>query len=145
LARRLKPAFVTILIGVNDLVRGKTPNRYQANLTRIYDEVAATVLAAGHVAAVSIPAWSYTPAAADFGGADHVARATTIFNTVAEKEALGRGFTWIDISEASRSGVGKPGWIASDNLHPGDEQYAAWADAIWKALGDSWTAAAPSP
>jgi lysophospholipase L1-like esterase len=145
LARGLKPHFATILIGVNDLVRGKTPNRYRANLTRIYDEVAATVRAAGHIAAVSIPVWSYTPAAADFGGADHVARATTTFNAVAEKEALGRGFSWIDISEASQSGVGKPGWIAADNLHPGDEQYAAWADAIWEALRDSWTRAASSP
>jgi lysophospholipase L1-like esterase len=145
LARHLRPDFVTILIGVNDLVRGKTPNRYQANLTRIYDEVAATALAAGHVAAVSIPVWSYTPAAAAFGGADHVARATTMFNAIAEKEALGRGFSWIDITDASQSGVGKPGWIASDNLHPGDEQYAAWADAIWEALRDSWTAAASSP
>jgi len=143
-ARGLKPHFATILIGVNDLVRGQTPNRYQANLTRIYDDLAATVRAAGLIAAVSIPVWSYTPAAADFGGADHVARTTTTFNAVAETEAVRRGFTWIDIGEASQSGVGNPSWLASDNLHPGDAQYAAWADAIWEALRGSWTAAASS-
>jgi lysophospholipase L1-like esterase len=140
LARSLKPNFTTILIGVNDLVRGKTPNRYHAMLVRIYDEVAAVIPSGGKVAAVSIPTWSYVPAAADYGGAKSVARLTDLFNSIAEGEALGHQFTWIDITEASRSGIGRPGWIASDGLHPGNVQYAAWADTIWQALGESWAA-----
>jgi lysophospholipase L1-like esterase len=39
------------------------------------------------------------------------------------------------------SGVGTKGWIASDELHPGDAQYAAWAEAVWKAAGDQLTIA----
>ena len=46
-------------------------------------------------------------------------------------EATARGFTWVDIGPASTSNIGSKGWIASDQLHPGDAQYAAWADAIW--------------
>jgi hypothetical protein len=38
--------------------------------------------------------------------------------------------------------VGSPGWISSDQLHPGDVQYAAWADVIWDAVRESWTSAA---
>jgi lysophospholipase L1-like esterase len=86
------------------------------------------------VAAVSIPDWSFVPAAADFGGRDDVARKTEVFNEVAHEEATARRFEWIDISEASRSGVGSPGWIASDRLHPGDAQYAAWAEVIWDRI-----------
>src|SRR6266446_1764344 len=48
----------------------------------------------------------------------------------------GRGFTWIDIGPASTAGVGTPGWIASDRLHPGDTQDAAWAEVIWDAVRD---------
>jgi lysophospholipase L1-like esterase len=110
-------------------VRGRTADQYRKSLQRIYDEVAD-----GHGAAVSIPDWSFVPAAADFGGPDHIARMTELFNEVARKEATARGFEWIDITEASRSGVGSAGWIASDRLHPGDAQYAAWAEVIWDRI-----------
>ncbi len=137
LVRRLKPDLVTVLIGVNDLVQGRTTDQYRRSLATIYDEVAS--LPKARVAAVSIPAWSYVPAAAEFGGRDHVEKLTRAFNRIAEEEARARNFTWVDISEPSTSGVGTRGWIASDQLHPGDAQYAAWAEAIWSALKDSWT------
>ncbi len=138
--QRLKPDLVSILIGVNDLVQGRTTNRYLATLGQIYDEVARLSLPRGRVAAISIPTWSYAPAAADFGGSDHVQTLTNTFNSVAEQEAIGRGFTWVDIGEASTAGVGSAGWIASDNLHPGDAQYAAWAEVIWERLNSDWRA-----
>jgi len=125
---RVHPDIVSILIGVNDLVQGRTADEYRRSLTTIYD--AASGLP---VIAVSIPSWSYVPAAADFGGADHVDRLTVVFNEVARDQATGRGYTWVDIGAVSKSGVGTPGWIASDDLHPGDVQYAAWAETIWAA------------
>ena len=138
--QRLKPDLMTILIGVNDLVRGRNESFYSASLTQIYDQVAALGLPAGQVAAVSIPAWWYAPAAADFGGADNVRRLTDTFNGVAENEARAHGFTWVDIGEASTSSIGIAGWTASDGLHPGDAQYAAWADAIWAVVSEAWSA-----
>jgi lysophospholipase L1-like esterase len=85
---------------------------------------------------VSIPTWSYVPAAADFGGADKVDRLTGTFNEVAREESETRGFRWIDIGPASISGIGTRDWIATDQLHPGDAQYAVWAEAIWPAVKD---------
>ena len=90
------------------------------------------------MAAVSIPTWSYVPAAADFGGREQVERLTRTFNEVARAEAGRRSFAWIDIGPASTSGVGTPGWIATDQLHPGDAQYAAWAEVIWAAVRADW-------
>jgi acyl-CoA thioesterase I len=133
---RVKPDLVSVLIGVNDLVQGRTPDLYRDSLARIYDAVAAVERV--RVAAVSIPAWSYVPAAADFGGAEHVEKLTAVFNDVAREEASARGFKWIDIGPASTSGVGTKGWIASDELHPGDAQYAAWAQVIWGAVRNDW-------
>jgi lysophospholipase L1-like esterase len=133
---RIHPDFVSVLIGVNDLVQGRAAERYRESLAQIYDAVAATP---ARVAAVSIPTWSYVPAAADFGGRERVDRLTHMFNDVARGEASTRGFTWIDIGPASTSGVGTDGWIASDRLHPGDAQYAAWAEVIWAAIAEAWT------
>ncbi len=68
LVKGLQPDLVSVLIGVNDLVQGRTPEQYRDSLRTIYEEVATLKLAAGRVAAVSIPTWSYAPAAADYGG-----------------------------------------------------------------------------
>jgi lysophospholipase L1-like esterase len=136
--QRVRPDLVSVLIGVNDLVQGRTPDQYRKSLQAIYDRVAALNLPEGRAVAVSIPSWSFVPAAADFGGSDRVNRMTGIFNEVAREEATARRFDWIDITEASRSGIGSPGWIASDRLHPGDAQYAAWAEVIWKELQQAW-------
>jgi lysophospholipase L1-like esterase len=127
----VQPDLVSVLIGVNDLVQGRSTEQYRESLSEIYEAVKGR-----RVIAVSIPTWSYVPAAAGFGGKDRVDRLTRLFNDIARVEATHRGFTWVDIGEASTSGMGTEGWIASDNLHPGDAQYAAWAEVIWRALDD---------
>jgi hypothetical protein len=100
----------------------------------IYDSVAGLYLPPGRVAAISIPNWSVVPAARNFGAAEHLRLLTDAFNGIAKKEAEARRFTWIDITAASTSGLGSPGWVASDNLHPGDPQYGVWAEVIWHSL-----------
>ncbi len=132
--RRLKPDLVTILVGVNDLVRDVSPDAYRANLVRIYDEVAKDKAQDGRVFAVSIPNWSVVPAAREYGDPERIRDLTDSFNDIAREEADKRGFGWIDITAASLSGLGTAGWIASDGLHPGDHQYAAWAEVIWHAV-----------
>ncbi|TMF34181.1 MAG: SGNH/GDSL hydrolase family protein [Chloroflexi bacterium] len=136
---RVRPDLVTILIGVNDLVQGRTADQYRDSLNRIYDAVARATPKL--VIAVSIPTWSYVPAAAEFGGAQCVERLTDIFHDVARGEAEARDFGWVDIGPASTSGIGTDGWIAADDLHPGDAQYAAWAEAIWPVVRDELTSA----
>jgi lysophospholipase L1-like esterase len=132
--RRVKPDLVTILIGVNDLVRDRSPEDYRASLVEIYDELAKEKALGVRVFAVSIPNWSVVPAAREFGDPERIRDLTDTFNDIAREEAEKRGFGWIDITAASLSGLGTPDWIASDGLHPGDNQYAAWAEVIWHAV-----------
>ena len=126
---KVRPDVVTVLIGVNDLVQGRSLDAYRESLAGIYDAIASAP-----VVAVSIPTWSYVPAAAGFGGTERVDRLTRSFNDVARGEADARRFGWVDLAEASTAGIGSNGWVASDLLHPGDEQYAAWAEVIWPAV-----------
>jgi lysophospholipase L1-like esterase len=135
--RRLKPDLVTILIGVNDLVRERNPADYRASLVRIYDEVKKEKARDGRVFAVSIPNWSVVPAAREYGDPERIRDLTDAFNDIAREEATTRGFGWIDITAASLAGLGTPGWIALDGLHPGDNQYAAWAEVIWHSVRET--------
>jgi lysophospholipase L1-like esterase len=139
---KVKPSLVSVLIGVNDLVQGRTADQYRGSLTIIYDAVAAAGLPAGQVAAISIPDWSVVPAAAQFGDPPRLRRLTDALNEIARHEAMARNFLWIDIQEVSTSSPSLRGWISSDGLHPGDIQYAAWADVIWEGVRDRWVSAA---
>jgi lysophospholipase L1-like esterase len=142
---RLAPQLISVLIGVNDLVQGRTQQQYRRSLVKIYDTVAASGLPAGNVVAISLPNWSVVPAAATFGDPGYLRRLTDAYNEIAQQEGQTRGFVWVDITAVSTSGSASPGWISSDQLHPGDAQYEAWADVIWKAVREPWTAAASRP
>ncbi|HEY6875288.1 MAG TPA: SGNH/GDSL hydrolase family protein [Candidatus Dormibacteraeota bacterium] len=132
----LNPQLISVLIGVNDLVQGRRVDQYRESLVEIYDAIAATH---ARVAAVSIPNWSIVPAATEFGDPARLKRLTDEFNAVAQAEAASRNFLWIDITDVSSRDTGSAGWIAADDLHPGDVQYAAWAEVIWDALREEWT------
>ena len=135
----LKPDLVTVLVGVNDLVRGRTVAQYREAMSEIYDAVATLHLPDGRAAAISIPDWSAVPAAGDYGDPRRLREKTDAFNAAARGEAARRGFAWVDISEVSRRGLGSAGWISPDDLHPGDPQYAAWAKEIWGEVSKSWS------
>lgn len=124
--------YVSVLIGVNDFFQGFGHLRYQSRLIPIYDAIAA--VPAARVIAVSIPDYSYTPVGRSSGHTQSIADGLRIFNAIARLAAEVRGFTWVDIFDASRAQRGVPGWIADDGLHPGDIQYLAWTDHIWSVL-----------
>jgi acyl-CoA thioesterase I len=139
----LYPHVVTVLIGVNDLVRGRGLEQYRESLVEIYEGIATVELPRGRVVAISIPDWSVVPAARAYGDPNQIKRKTDAFNAAARAEAAKRSYTWVDISAASRRGLNSPGWISADDLHPGDPQYAAWADEIWRVVGPDWKSARP--
>lgn len=135
----LKPDLVSVLIGVNDLVQGRSAQQYRESLVEIYDAIAATHLPAGRIVAISLPNWSVVPAARDFGDPARLRNLTEEFNAVAKHDAEARQFTWVDLTEVSTRAIGSTGWIAGDELHPGDAQYAAWAEEIWKRVQNDWS------
>jgi lysophospholipase L1-like esterase len=130
---------LTVLIGVNDYVHGFTDNHYRDNLRRIYDTMVALKLLAGRVVAMSIPDFSYTPAAANFGTPEIIMANLRNFNSIATEEARARGIPFVDVFDVSRSGIGQADWIAGDGLHPGPRQYQAWTEAIWAVAQPSWS------
>jgi lysophospholipase L1-like esterase len=129
----LRPDFVSLLIGVNDVVRDVPPAVYRANVARILDRLVALV-GAGHVAVVTTPDYTVTPAGADFGNPVVQSAAIRAFNGILSEVAAGRGVTVVDIYPISLRAATDPTLVAGDGLHPSGAQYALWVERIGPVL-----------
>jgi lysophospholipase L1-like esterase len=136
---RFRPDLVTVLIGANDIVQGIAEATYDTQLRRIYARLGALPLPAGRALALSIPDFSIVPAASNFGDPARLRARIDRFNQLAREAALEHEFDYLDLSELSRSGASRPGWISADGLHPADAQYEAWSQHIWQHVASRWT------
>ena len=132
---------ITVLIGVNDYVQGRSEDQYRTSLRRIFDELSHLGLPHGRVVAVSIPDFSHTPTGSSFGRPADIEAGLRRFNAVGQEEAGRAGLPFVDIFEVSRSRIGSPGWVAGDGLHPGERQLQAWADHVWAEVAAGWSPA----
>ena len=139
---RIAPDVVSVLIGANDVVQGRSREDYQASLTWIYDAIASRLEAPARAVAISVPDWSVAPAAPAFGDVARIRLVIDGVNAVARAAAAARGFLWVDLADVSRSRATEPGWFAADGLHPTSAQYTAWTEVVWAAVREAWTAAA---
>src|SRR3954468_21492042 len=62
----LRPEFASVLIGVNDVVRGMAIATYAANVATILDDLVRR-LPADRIVTVAIPDYTVTPAGSDYG------------------------------------------------------------------------------
>jgi lysophospholipase L1-like esterase len=129
----LRPGFVSVLIGVNDVVQGVSPSRYAANLAAIFDALAVHV-PADRTVAVGTPDYTVTPAGADYG--EPVARRAAIeaCNGLLDRVARSRGITVVGTWDISRRAATEISLVARDGLHPSGRQYELWVDAIAPAV-----------
>lgn len=123
--------FVTLLIGVNNQYRGRSPEEYASQLQALLRQ--AIHFATGspeHVFVLSIPDWGVSPFAA---GQDRTAIARQIdqFNTTARHIAGAHQVCFIDITPHSRS---EGQLFTADGLHPAASQYSFWAQQLAAAM-----------
>ena len=131
----LAPEFVTVLIGVNDVVQGVPADRYEANVVTILDELLAR-LPPERIITIAIPDYTVTPAGADFG--DPLAQSNGIRanNAIMERLAEQRGITFVDIFDVSREAAEDRSLVADDGLHPSGAQYARWVERLVPVVRD---------
>ncbi len=124
-----QPDFVSILIGVNDVVRDIPADRYRANLAQILGSVLG-VVAHDRIVVVSTPDYTRTPRGADFGDPEQQRAAIDEVNAAMAAEAAERGIAFVDISSiADQAGTDRT-LVATDLLHPSGVQYARWVELI---------------
>jgi len=126
----LDPEFVTVQIGVNDVVRGVPQAAYAVNVELILDALLER-LPPRRILAVATPDYTLTPMGASFGNPAQQSAEIARFNVVFRSAAEARGIAFVpDIYEISRSVASDPSLVAADGLHPSGAQYALWVDAI---------------
>jgi len=130
----LDPEFVTIQIGVNDVVRGVPQSAYTANVELILDALLERLTPA-RILAVATPDYTLTPAGSSFGDPAQQSGEIARFNEVLRSAAEARGIAFVaDIYQISRRAASDPSFVAGDGLHPSGAQYALWVDAILPAV-----------
>lgn len=125
----LEPEFITVLIGVNDVVQGVPATRYRDNVVRILDDAVDRV-GAGHVLVVTTPDYTVTPSGSAFGDPVQQAAGIRENNEIIAEVARGLGITVVDIHDISLEAATDPSLVAVDRLHPSGAQYARWVDRI---------------
>ncbi|HET9083235.1 MAG TPA: SGNH/GDSL hydrolase family protein [Candidatus Limnocylindrales bacterium] len=135
----LAPEFLTLLIGVNDVVRGIPRPTYEANVVEIFDVMLAAV-SADRIVVVSIPDYTVTPAGGDYGDPDRKRSAIVESNAIMASVCGDRGVAFVDIFDASSGAASDRSLVARDGLHPSGAQYTKWveriAPVVSRLLGD---------
>jgi acyl-CoA thioesterase-1 len=134
LVGKLKPEFVTVLIGVNDYVQGVGIERFSANMELIVMRLRKQMHRPENILLVTIPDYAKTPAGASYGDPLVASRCILQMNDVIILAAKGAGLPCADIFEVSQLVRNDPGLVAPDGLHPSALQYRAWVRIIYAAL-----------
>jgi len=125
----LAPEFLTLLIGVNDVVQSIPATTYEANVVEIFDVLLAAV-PADRIVVASIPDYTVTPAGADYGDPDRKRAAIVDSNAIMGRLCEERAVAFVDVFDISSRAAADRSLVARDGLHPSGAQYGLWVDRI---------------
>ena len=125
----LRPGFVSLLVGVNDVVQGIPRETYRRNVEHILDAVLGLV-PPERVLAVGTPDYTVTRMGAAYGDPRRqsagIAAGNEALRLLAERRRIG----FVDVFGLSLRAAQDASLVADDDLHPSATQYRLWVDAI---------------
>ena len=126
----LRPELVSVLIGVNDVVRGIPDAEYGVNVAMILEALSER-LPADRIVCVATPDYTRTPRGAEYGNPDLQSDRIVRINAILREACEMRGMTFVpQIFEISQRAPDEPSLVAEDGLHPSGEQYRRWVEVI---------------
>jgi acyl-CoA thioesterase I len=125
----LQPDFLSLLIGVNDVVQGVPAERFQTNVATILDRLLVD-LEKSRIAVMSMPDYTLTPEGAAYGDPGERRQSIFGFNAILAEAARDRGIAFVNIFDVSRRVRDDPSLVAADGLHPSGAQFRLWVDQI---------------
>jgi lysophospholipase L1-like esterase len=131
----LRPDFVTVLIGVNDMVQGVSLDRYRSNIDQILGAILG-VVPRDRIVVVSTPDYTRTPRGADYGNPEQQRAAIAEVNSVMRQAAEQRGIAFVDIGSVADEAGTDAALVARDQLHPSGVQYGRWVELIAPVVTD---------
>jgi lysophospholipase L1-like esterase len=125
----LDPDFVTLQVGVNDVVRRASVEAFEEDVEALLDDVAERV-PADRILIVSIPDYTLTPHGYRYGDPDRQAARVDRFNEVLAEAAEQRGLAFVDVGPIADRVGDDDELLADDGLHPSSKQYAGWIELV---------------
>jgi len=120
--------FVTISIGVNDLVQGVGDEQFARNYEEIISSLEKTD---AQIIITNLPDISLAPAVSEFRRLD-VARVVALFNQRIEEIAERHKLPLVNLYQISSALIqSHPDFFSNDGLHPSDIGYQFWAEEMW--------------
>ena len=125
----LEPGFVTVLVGVNDVVQGVPEATYREDVSIILAELLHR-LPPARILVVTTPDYTVTPRGGDYGDPAQQSAEIRRFNAAIAQLAVRHGISVVDIHDISLEATAHRSLVADDGLHPSGAQYARWVDRI---------------
>lgn len=127
---KTNPTLVTLLIGVNDYVRGYDTSHYRKNLKIILDSIQTHLGDSGQVVAITIPDFSQTPVGKNYVRNNHTTADLEIWNGILRELCAARKIPVVDILPESLNMGLNPDLVGTDGLHPSAKEVRIWAKMI---------------
>lgn len=126
-----RPTFVTLSIGINDLMRGVTEPHFADD----YEEAIVSLKKFEiPIIVTNLPDVSLAPALPEYLR-ESTRRRVLIFNEHIEEIAMRRGLLLVDLYVKSREVIpSHPEFFSADGFHPSDDGYEFWTDVMWSAV-----------
>lgn len=132
LVEKLKPDFVTVLIGANDNFRQIDVDIFQSEFVAFLDELQAIMPNPKNIVLITIPNYGKSPALVG-EDIEFISKSIEEYNEIIKSEAEKRGFKVADIFPISQTMTGAGDYI-SDGLHPSAQGYAKWEKVIFPVV-----------
>ena len=130
---------VSLLIGVNNQFRGRSPDNYRQEFRALLRRtVALTGGDPSQVLVLSIPDWGVTPFAAQLHRAN-IGAEINQFNGINREETEAIKARYVEVTALSREAAVNPSLLADDGLHPSAEMYQRLAELALPAAREALT------
>ena len=127
-ALRLRPALITIAIGINDVGLQVPEEAFAMNLERT---VIALKKLKAKVALANLPDLAHSPAVSRLVSPAYYEQRIQLYNKHVEATAARHRLALIDLWRISRDLLpGHPEYFSPDGFHPSAEGYEAWAEGM---------------
>ncbi len=127
----LKPDFVTLLIGVNDWIRGVNNKDFTYRLRALMDGIQEALTNPKNLLAITIPDFSCSPEGKKWGYGKSAVNGIARLNKIIKREAAERSLPLVDITSLSRKLCAQPDAFSDDGVHPSGTQYSQWVDLMF--------------
>lgn len=126
----LDPEFVTLMVGVNDVVAERPDELYDVEVGNILDRILERV-PADRILCIATPDYTVTPQGSAFGSPGEQSARIEGVNALLRAACEARSIRFVpDIFAISQAAATDPSLVASDGLHPSGAQYKLWVGAI---------------